>query len=231
MPGPRTTAAPAAGGTRWEEPGWRRALQLALAALWLLDAVLQYQTFMFSQGFPRMLAATAAGNPGPVAGPVTWTAHLIGTHPEPQPAHSFVMAGAAMTNGGGLMAPPPWVAGVLAAVLLLIAGWSAPTGSPRCGRRPRRRSPRHGSPGAGRRGRAGTGPGRLRPGRRTPGHRARAHYPGPGRTPGQRAAARRPWPGRPTAGALSPAGRVLPDHDGRGHGLHADLDALTAASP
>jgi hypothetical protein len=49
-------------------PGWRRALQLALAALWLLDAVLQYQTFMFSQGFPRMLAETAAGNPGPVAG-------------------------------------------------------------------------------------------------------------------------------------------------------------------
>jgi hypothetical protein len=41
--------------------GWRRSLQLALAALWLLDAVLQYQTFMLSQGFPRMLVATAAG--------------------------------------------------------------------------------------------------------------------------------------------------------------------------
>ena len=66
---------------RWEAPGWRRALQLALAALWLLDAVLQYQTFMFSQGFPRMLAATAAGNPAGVADPVTWSAHLIGTHP------------------------------------------------------------------------------------------------------------------------------------------------------
>jgi hypothetical protein len=54
----------------WEAPGWRRGLQLALAALWLLDAVLQYQTFMFSQGFPRMLAATAAGNPGPGRLPV-----------------------------------------------------------------------------------------------------------------------------------------------------------------
>jgi hypothetical protein len=40
--------------------------------------VLQYQTFMFSQGFPRMLAATAAGNPAGVAGPVTWAAHLTG---------------------------------------------------------------------------------------------------------------------------------------------------------
>ena len=28
-----------------------------------------------------MLAATAPGNPGPVAGPVAWSAHLIGTHP------------------------------------------------------------------------------------------------------------------------------------------------------
>lgn len=85
-PGPRSAAAPPAatpaeGRTRWEESGWRRALQLALAALWLLDAVQQYQTFMFSQGFPKMLAATAAGNPGPLADPVTWSAHLIGTHP------------------------------------------------------------------------------------------------------------------------------------------------------
>ena len=72
--GPRNAA-------RWEASGWRRALQLALATLWLLDAVLQYQTFMFSQGFPRMLAATATGNPAGVAGPVTWSAHLIGTHP------------------------------------------------------------------------------------------------------------------------------------------------------
>jgi hypothetical protein len=69
------------GGARWEAPGWRRAPQLALAALWLLDAVQQYQTFMFSQGFPRMLAATAAGNPAGVAAPVAWSAHLIGTHP------------------------------------------------------------------------------------------------------------------------------------------------------
>jgi hypothetical protein len=53
----------AADGAEPEEPGRRRTLQLALAALWLLDAVLQYQTFMFSQGFPRMLAETAAGNP------------------------------------------------------------------------------------------------------------------------------------------------------------------------
>jgi hypothetical protein len=61
-------------------PDARRMLQLALAALWLLDAVLQYQPFMFTRGFPRMLAGTAQGNPAPVAGPITWSAHLIGHH-------------------------------------------------------------------------------------------------------------------------------------------------------
>jgi hypothetical protein len=49
----------------------------ALAALWLLGAVLQFQTFMCSQGFPMMLAATAAGNPGPAAAPLTWSAHQV----------------------------------------------------------------------------------------------------------------------------------------------------------
>jgi hypothetical protein len=81
-PGSRGWGPAAVDGAEPEAPGWRRTLQLALAALWLLDAVLQkFQTFMFSQGFPRMLAQTAAGNPGPVAGPVTWSAHLVGTHP------------------------------------------------------------------------------------------------------------------------------------------------------
>jgi hypothetical protein len=58
----------------------RRKLQLALAALWLLDGLLQYQPYMFSGGFPKMLAGTAPGNPGFVAAPVTWSAGFIGHH-------------------------------------------------------------------------------------------------------------------------------------------------------
>ena len=42
----------------------RRVLQLALAGLWLLDGVLQYQAFMFTKGFSQMLADTAGGQPG-----------------------------------------------------------------------------------------------------------------------------------------------------------------------
>src|ERR1700750_290476 len=58
----------------------RRVLQLALAGLWLLDGVLQYQAFMFSKGFSQMMADTAAGNPHVVADPITWNATFIEHH-------------------------------------------------------------------------------------------------------------------------------------------------------
>jgi hypothetical protein len=65
----------------WHPPDARRVLQLALAAVWLLDAVLQYQSFMFSKGFSQMLAGTAAGNPAVIASPITWDARLVAGHP------------------------------------------------------------------------------------------------------------------------------------------------------
>ena len=47
----------------WPAPDARRRLQLALGALWLLDAILQYQPVMFTRAFSQMLAAAADGNP------------------------------------------------------------------------------------------------------------------------------------------------------------------------
>jgi len=70
-------------GVTWHAPDTRRALQLCLAAIWLLDAVLQYQTFMFTKAFGQMLAATAAGNPGVISRPITWSAGIIEHHPVP----------------------------------------------------------------------------------------------------------------------------------------------------
>ena len=58
----------------------RRALQLGLAAIWLLDGVLQYQSFMFTKAFGQMLAATSPGNPGIVSHPINWNATLIEHH-------------------------------------------------------------------------------------------------------------------------------------------------------
>ncbi|MGZ4434303.1 MAG: hypothetical protein ACXVW7_11850 [Trebonia sp.] len=63
-----------------QPPDARRALQLGLAGVWLLDALLQYQPVMFTRAFGQMLAATAAGNPGVVARPITWDAALVEHH-------------------------------------------------------------------------------------------------------------------------------------------------------
>src|SRR2546429_1185362 len=58
----------------------RRKLQLALAVIWVLDGILQYQPSMFTKSFPDMLAESALGNPAVVAGPITWSASLIDHH-------------------------------------------------------------------------------------------------------------------------------------------------------
>jgi hypothetical protein len=84
-----TNAALAGNRTAWRErlgtsaptarrmPDVRRALQLGLAAIWLLDGVLQYQGAMYVKGFSDMLGGTAAGNPGWIATPITWDASLV----------------------------------------------------------------------------------------------------------------------------------------------------------
>jgi hypothetical protein len=61
-------------------PDARRLLQLALAGAWLLDAVLQYQSFMFTRAFGQMLGDTAAGNPTVIASPINWDARLVEQH-------------------------------------------------------------------------------------------------------------------------------------------------------
>jgi hypothetical protein len=85
----------AVAGTRTPLRGWlgaegqpaparldvRRVLQLVLAAIWLLDGVLQYQSWMYTKAFaPQMLSAMADGNPAVIARPITWDAALVGHH-------------------------------------------------------------------------------------------------------------------------------------------------------
>lgn len=58
----------------------QRTFQLMLATVWLLDAVLQIQPFMFtrgSSGFSGMLHGLAAGNPSVVARMITWNASVV----------------------------------------------------------------------------------------------------------------------------------------------------------
>jgi hypothetical protein len=80
---PATAARPSLGFLRRTmglEPGdVRRGLQIALALVWLLDAALQYQPFMFTHRFvTQILEAAAGGNPAAVLAPSMWAARLIG---------------------------------------------------------------------------------------------------------------------------------------------------------
>ncbi len=51
-----------------------------LAGIWLLDAVLQFQSFMFTKSFSQMLAGTGPGNPAVIAGPISWSARIMSDH-------------------------------------------------------------------------------------------------------------------------------------------------------
>lgn len=54
----------------------RRTAQTLLGVIWLLDALLQLQTFMYSSGFIAMLRSMSAGQPGWLASSVNWGADL-----------------------------------------------------------------------------------------------------------------------------------------------------------
>jgi hypothetical protein len=78
---PVAAPAAAARAAAWAPPDLRRWLQLGLAALWVLDGILQYQSFMFTRAFGRMLAGSADGNPALVADSVRWAAGIIERSP------------------------------------------------------------------------------------------------------------------------------------------------------
>jgi hypothetical protein len=75
------TAPPEAASIARPAVDGRRALQLGLAAVWLLDGVLQYQSVMFTKAFGQLLAGAASGNPAVIATPITWDAHLVEHYP------------------------------------------------------------------------------------------------------------------------------------------------------
>jgi hypothetical protein len=62
----------------------QRTFQLVLATVWLLDAILQIQPFMFTRGangFSGMLTGTAAGNPGWIAHTIRWNGSIVYRQP------------------------------------------------------------------------------------------------------------------------------------------------------
>ena len=79
--GAETVAGPPAGQPARD---LQRTFQLVLATVWLLDAVLQLQPFMFtrgSSGFSGMLNGFSTGNPGWIDHSISWNASNVYHHP------------------------------------------------------------------------------------------------------------------------------------------------------
>jgi hypothetical protein len=58
-----------------------RTIQVVLGLIWLLDGVLQFQSFMYSQGFPQMINGMAMqGQPEWLSRSITWATGVAGPH-------------------------------------------------------------------------------------------------------------------------------------------------------
>lgn len=58
----------------------RRAIQTALGLIWLIDGALQFQSFMYSQGFVQTITGGAAGQPYWLASSIRWAADILGSN-------------------------------------------------------------------------------------------------------------------------------------------------------
>jgi len=58
----------------------RRAVQTVLGLIWLLDGGLQFQSFMYSKGFIKVITGQTAGQPGWVADSIKWAAHIAASN-------------------------------------------------------------------------------------------------------------------------------------------------------
>jgi len=115
------------GGTRAAArplPRWpgttRRGVQISLGVLWLLDAALQLQPYMFTADFAnQVLAPTGQGQPAWVAAPTDFFASLIAGHPAPLNV-AFALAQLALGIGflvprlvrPAIVASVAWAAGI-----------------------------------------------------------------------------------------------------------------------
>lgn len=99
----------------------RRAIQVVLGLLWLLDGALQLQPFMLGPGFAhQVIAPTAEGQPGFVAVGVHWAVGLIGTQPL---LWDYLFAVAQLLIGLGLLVRPTVRPALVASIAWALGVW------------------------------------------------------------------------------------------------------------
>ena len=78
---PPPTSAVESVARAWTQPDARRTLQLVLATVWLLDGILQLQSFFFTKSFGlQMISGMSSGDPSVIARPISWSGSTIGHH-------------------------------------------------------------------------------------------------------------------------------------------------------
>ena len=101
--------------------GMRRRLQVTLGLIWLADAALQFQPYMFGRGFVTgVLTPAAAGNPAAVAVPGLWAARLI-SHDVPAWNTAFALTQLAIALG--LLWRPMVKAALAASIVWALSVW------------------------------------------------------------------------------------------------------------
>jgi hypothetical protein len=99
----------------------RRVLQLALGLIWLLDAALQYQPYMFGRSFvTQTIEPTAAGNPYIVSHSITWAAHIMVAHVT---TYNAVFATVQLLLALGILYRPTLKPALAASILWALSVW------------------------------------------------------------------------------------------------------------
>ncbi len=110
----------------YDPAGARRWVQFTLGLLWLADGLLQLQPFMFTRAFAtQVLAPTATGNPGFVAGPVLAVARIVGHEPA---AFNALFASIQLAIGLGLLWRRTVRAALVASIIWGLLVWSSGEG-------------------------------------------------------------------------------------------------------
>jgi hypothetical protein len=98
-----------------------RALQLALAGLWLLDGILQCQPFMFTSGFLRQIIEPAAqGQPWLIRTSILGPAHFVSHH---EAAFNAVFATVQLLLGYGILVRRTTKIGLVASISWALGVW------------------------------------------------------------------------------------------------------------
>jgi len=99
----------------------RRALQVALGMVWLLDGLLQFQPYMFTKAFvSQVIGGSAAGAPVVVADPITWSAGDLLHHTA---LYNTLFASIQLSIGLGLLWPRTAKAALAASIPWAIGVW------------------------------------------------------------------------------------------------------------